>query len=61
MNDDSKLDPSVATIMEKCSELMTATWLIYSLFPDYPYGHDCATSTDTDTDATNQNEEEMEG
>ena len=60
MNDDSKLDPSVATIMEKCSELMTATWLICSLFPDYPYGHDCATSTDTDTDATNQSEE-MEG
>lgn len=58
MNDNSKLDPSVATIMDKCSELMTATWLIYSVFPDYPYGHDCATPTETDADADNQNGEE---
>ena len=58
MNDNSKLDPSVATIMDKCSELMTATWLIYSVFPDYPFGHDCATSTETDADADNQSEEE---
>lgn len=58
MNDDSQLDLSVATIMNKCSELMTATWLIYSVFPDYPFGHDCATSTETDADADNQSEEE---
>lgn len=53
MNDDTQLDPSVATIMQKCSDLMTEAWAIYSQFPDYPYGHDCATSTD----ATNQNDE----
>lgn len=53
MNDNTQLDPSVATIMQKCSDLMTEAWAIYSKFPDYPYGHDCATSTD----ATNQNDE----
>lgn len=37
MNDNSKLDPSVATIMDKCSELSTATWAIYREFPDYPF------------------------
>ena len=60
MNDDTQLDPSVATIMQKCVDLSTEAWAIYSQFSDYPYGHDCATSTDTDTDATNQNEEEEE-
>ena len=55
MNDNSKLDPSVATIMDKCCELSTATWLIYSLLPDYPFGKT------NETDANNQNEEEEEG
>lgn len=40
MNDDSQLDPPVATIMQRCSEYMTETWEIYSQFPDYPYGAD---------------------
>lgn len=42
MNDDSQLDPSVATIMRECVELSTATWTIYYKFSDYPY------RTDTD-------------
>lgn len=46
MNDNTQLDPSVATIMDKCSELMTEAFKIYKEFPDYPYRHD---------------EEEMEG
>ena len=58
MNDYDSLTPSVATIMQKCSELSTATWAIYREFPDYPYGHDCETSTETDADADNQSEEE---
>lgn len=56
MNDNSKLDPSVATIMDKCSELSTATWEIYRKFPDYPFRN----TDETETDATNQNDE-MEG
>lgn len=54
MHDNSKLDPSVATIMDKCSELCTATWSIYREFPDYPFRN----TSETDADATNQNEEE---
>lgn len=37
MNDDTQLDPSVATIMKQCVELSTATWSIYHQFSDYPY------------------------
>ena len=37
MNDDTKLDPSVATIMRECVELSSATWAIYKEFPDYPF------------------------
>ena len=40
MNDDSTLDPSVATIMQKCSDLMSEAWAIYSQFSDYPYRDD---------------------
>ncbi len=40
MNDDSELDPSVATIMQRCSELSTATWSIYKNFEDYPFRND---------------------
>jgi hypothetical protein len=58
MNDDSQLDPSVATIMQECVELSSATWEIYREFPDYPYRHHCLTSTETDADATNHDEEE---
>ena len=54
MNDDSQLDPSVATIMDKCSELSTATWSIYKEFSDYPFRN----TDETETDADNQNEEE---
>ena len=37
INADTKLDPSVATIMETCAELMTKTFKIYKEFPDYPF------------------------
>lgn len=53
MNDNSQLDPSVATIMDKCSELMTKVSKICREFPDYPFRND----SETETDATNQNEE----
>ena len=55
MNADDKLDPFVATIMQKCSDLMTKTFAIYSKFEDYPFRNT------SETDATNQNEEEEEG
>ena len=57
MNDNASLDPSVATIMDKCFELMTKAFKIYREFPDYPFRN----TSETETDATNQNEEEMEG
>ena len=57
MNDDTKLDPSVVSIMRECSELMTEAFRIYKEFEDYPFRNTSA----TETDATNQNEEEMEG
>ena len=37
MNDDSKLDPSVAEVMHECLELSSATWAICKEFSDYPY------------------------
>ena len=37
MNDNTQLDPSVATIMQTCVELTSATWAIYKEFPDYPF------------------------
>ena len=54
MNDDTKLDPSVVSIMQECSRLMTEAFKIYREFPDYPFRNESA----TETDATNQNEEE---
>lgn len=46
MNDDSTLDSSVATIMQKCFDLSTEALAIYSQFSDYPY------RTDTDSNET---------
>lgn len=37
MTDNASLDPSVATIMDKCSELMTEAFALYREFPDYPF------------------------
>ena len=53
MNDDTKLDPSVVSIMQDCSELLSKAFRIYKEFPDYPFRNTDATTTD----ATNQNEE----
>ena len=53
MSDDSKLDPSVVSIMQDCSELMTKAFVIYREFPDYPFRN----TSETETDDTNQNEE----
>ena len=54
MNNDAELDPSVAAIMDRCSELMTEAFKIYREFPDYPFRN----TSETDADAINQNEEE---
>ena len=46
MNNDAELDPSVATIMQECVELSSATWAIYKEFPDYPFRDLHATPTE---------------
>ena len=51
MNDDSTLDPSVATIMQECVELSSATWAIYKEFPDYPFHSYSASTADTNEEA----------
>lgn len=53
MNDDSKLDPSVISIMRECSELMSKAFRIYREFPDYPFRN----TSETETDDTNPTEE----
>lgn len=46
MNDNSTLDPSVVSIMQDCSELMSKTFLIYKEFPDYPFRDSHTTPTE---------------
>lgn len=46
MNDDTKLDPSVVSIMQDCSELMSKAFRIYKEFPDYPFRDLHATPTE---------------
>ena len=50
MNDDTKLDPSVVSIMRECSELMTEAFKIYREFPDYPFRNESATDDEVTTD-----------
>ena len=54
MNDDTKLDPSVVSIMRECSELMSRAFQIYREFSDYPFRN----TSETETDATNHEDEE---